>query len=85
MPESDAFFKFLLALGLAENDRLNKLLVVDRRQAQSSLTNGSLETRWKEMLESVFVGRRFDFLGDGFAQFVNGPLQYHLRRGEQIS
>jgi len=57
MPETDAFFKFLLTLGLAENDRLYKLIVVDRLQS-ATVPSGqiTIETRWREMLEGVFVG-----------------------------
>jgi hypothetical protein len=85
MPETDAFFKFLLALGLAENDRLYKLIVVDRLPSgPSSHQENTIESRWKEMLEGVFVGRRFEFFPHGFAQFMNGSIQYLLHRAEQI-
>ncbi len=86
MPETDAFFKFLLALGLAENDRLYKLIVVD--WIPSGITGpreSTIEARWKEMLEGVFVGRRFEFFPGGFAKFVSSSIQYLLRRGEQIT
>jgi len=86
MPETDAFFKFLLALGLAENDRLYKLIVVDLLPGgQSPRQENGIEDRWRRMLEGVFVGRRFEFVPLGFAQFINGSVQYLLRRGEQIS
>lgn len=85
MPETDAFFKFLLALGLAENDRLYKLVVVDYFPGRPpSPEERTIETRWKEMLEAVFVGRRFEFFALGFAQFMRGSIQYLLHRGEQI-
>ena len=85
MPETDAFFKFLLALGLAENDRLYKLVVVDWLPVGTfSPQERTIETRWKEMLEGVFVERRFEFLGRGTADFMRGPVQYLMRRGEQI-
>jgi hypothetical protein len=85
MPETDAFFKFLLTLGLAENDRLYKLIVVDWLQGRTTPRQEmTIETRWKDMLEGVFVGRRFEFLPNGVAQFMQGSLQYLLRRGEQI-
>src|SRR5580692_8277985 len=52
MPETDAFFKFLLALGLAENDRLYKLIVVDRIPSGiAGPRESAVEARWKEMLE----------------------------------
>jgi hypothetical protein len=86
MPETDAFFKFLLALGLAENDRLSKLIVVDKVTSGILATQEStIEARWKEMLETVFVGRRFVFHSGGFAEFIRGSIQYLLCRGEQIS
>jgi hypothetical protein len=85
MPETDAFFKFLLALGLAENDRLYKLIVVDWLQGRLPLPDErTIETRWKEILEGVFVGRRFEFVGAGFAEFLRGSIQDLLHRGEQI-
>ncbi len=83
MPEADAFFKFLLALGLAENDRLYKLIVVDWLMGRTpSPDERTIETRWKEMLERVFVGRRFEFVPFGFAQFINGSVQHLLHRAE---
>jgi hypothetical protein len=86
MPEADAFFKFLLTLGLAENDHLNRLVVVDWvPDGISSQRTSTIETRWREMLEGVFVGRRFEFFSRGIAGFMSGPIQYLLRRGEQIS
>jgi hypothetical protein len=83
MPEADAFFKFLLALGLAENDRLYKLIVVDWVPGAPSPEN-TTEARWKGMLEGLFVGRRFEFCPLGFAEFIRSSIQYLLRRGEQI-
>jgi len=85
MPETDAFFKFLLALGLAENDRQYKLIVVDYVSGGSaSPQQNNVEARWRGMLEGIFVGRRFDFVPFGFAQFIGGSVQYLLHRGEQI-
>ncbi len=82
MPETDAFFKFLLALGLAENDHLYKLIVVDWLLSPAE---NNIESRWRDMLEGVFVNRRFVFHSQGTAQFMQGPLTYFLRRAEQIS
>ena len=85
MPETDAFFKFLLALGLAENDRLYKFVVVDWLGGRTPLPEErTIQTRWKEMLEGVFVDRRFEFFDRGTAEFMRGPIEYLLRRGEQI-
>jgi hypothetical protein len=85
MPEADAFFKFLLALGLAENDRLYKLIVVDWVPGTPSPQENTTEARWRGMLEGLFVGRRFEFFERGFAQFMSGSIQYLLHRGELIS
>jgi hypothetical protein len=86
MPESDAFFKFLLALGLAENDRLYKLIVVDWVPGGTPPgQENTIEARWREMLEGVFVGRRFEFVPRGFAEFIRSSIQYLLHRGEQIT
>jgi hypothetical protein len=86
MPETDAFFKFLLALGLAENDRLYKLVVVDWLRGRTPLPQErTIEARWKEMLEGVFVGRRFEFFAGGVADFIRGTIRNQLRRGEQIN
>lgn len=85
MPETDAFFKFLLALGLAENDRLYKLIVVDlMRNTLSGPEDNTIKARWENMLEGVFVGRRFEFSPQGFAGFIRGSIQYLLHCGEQI-
>jgi hypothetical protein len=85
MPEADAFFKFLLALGLAENDRLYKLIIVDWVQGGlSSSQENTTKARWEGMLESVFVDRRFTFYSLGFEQFIRGSIQHLLHRGEQI-
>jgi hypothetical protein len=86
MPESDAFFKFLLALGLAENDRLNKLIVVDWLPGRTPRPQEkTIDVRWKEMLEDVFVGRRFEFFDVGTANFLRSTVLSQVRRGEQIS
>jgi hypothetical protein len=83
MPESDAFFKFLLTLGLAENDRLNKLIVVDWLAGRAPQPQErTIDVRWKEMLEDVFVGRRFEFFKDGAANFLRSTVLYQVRRGE---
>jgi hypothetical protein len=86
MPETDAFFKFLLALGLAENDRLYKLIVVDWvPSGRSSSSENGIEAKWRKMLEGVFVDRRFEFFPRGYGEFVRTSVQYLLCRGEQIS
>ncbi len=91
MPETDTFFKFLLALGLAENHQLYRFVLVDRMNRK--LTNEPLpepepsttiDARYKAMFEVLFVKRRFKFFGDGFADFLLniGPA---MGRAETIS
>jgi hypothetical protein len=91
MPETDAFFKFLLALGLAENDRLYKLVVVDLAHRIHAGTNTPerasskpIEDKWRELLERVFADRRFYFHEVGMANFVRTMLCAELNRGEQV-
>jgi hypothetical protein len=83
MPETDTFFKFLLALGLAENHRLYRFVLVDLLakktlagdfSSEPQLPN-NIEARYKAMFETTFVKRRFKFFPDGFAGFLSniGP------------
>jgi NAD-dependent SIR2 family protein deacetylase len=91
MPPSDAFFKFLLSLGLAENDRLYKLSVVDWIPDGAIPTSAAagepepINLRWKRMLEGVFEERRFKFFPEGTAQFLRRNVRTELQRGERIS
>lgn len=93
MPEADSFFKYLLTLGLAENHQLYKFVVVDLRPGRS-FTFGeqeetpkklAIETRYRELLEAVFLKRRFEFLDDGFADFLSsGAIGTLTGRAETI-
>jgi hypothetical protein len=77
MPETDSFFKFLLALGLAENHRLFRFIVVDSTESSGTGKTGrsNIEQRYRRMFEEPFRTRRFDFFGSGFANFLSGaPL-----------
>jgi hypothetical protein len=87
MPETDAFFKFLLTLGLAENDGLYKLVVVDLPgpNLPGHREVHSIDLRWREMLEGVFAERRYKFHPEGTANFLQAGICPELRRGEQIS
>jgi hypothetical protein len=77
MPKSDAFFKYLMALALAENDRLSNLIVVD--------IDRTVEARWKEVLEPMFVQRRFDFHTEGLTGYVLDEENLRqLGRGEAL-
>jgi NAD-dependent SIR2 family protein deacetylase len=77
MPETDTFFKFLLTLGLAENHQLYRFVLVDKinkRLAGDLSTEPepapNIEARYKDMFDTHFVKRRFEFSGDGFAGFL---------------
>jgi hypothetical protein len=78
MPKSDSFFKYLLALALAENDRLSDLIVVDMGSA--------VRARWQEFLEPIFLQRRFHFHPEGLATYLLGKKTLEqLGRGEVLS
>jgi NAD-dependent SIR2 family protein deacetylase len=95
MPEADAFFQYLLTLALSKNDRLYKLIVVDRRHSQLSPAGPSetgqalrsdLETRYRNMLDKMFQERRFSFHGSGVEGFLGGEQALkELGRGEAVS
>ena len=94
MPETDAFFKFLLTLGLAENHQLYKFILVDRVRSQPQIAGAGpsrskkvnpIDQRYKEMLEDIFVERRFVFSPDGLHQFLRGGACADLGRGEAIT
>jgi hypothetical protein len=78
MPETDTFFKFLLALGLAENHQLYRFVLVDLLTNRSLAGDFSsepepannIEARYKAMFETTFVKRRFKFFAEGFAGFL---------------
>jgi NAD-dependent SIR2 family protein deacetylase len=79
LPETDAFFKFLITMALAGNHQLYRLIVVDyQKPIMQSL--GSLETagcepnpihgRYLTLLDKLFQERRFKFFGNGFLSFL---------------
>jgi NAD-dependent SIR2 family protein deacetylase len=93
MPETDAFFKFLLTLGLAENHHLYRFILVDKVR-QDPLAELSppeakraddVDVRYREMLEDIFVERRFTFIPDGLFGFLRGGACKDLGRGELIA
>jgi len=95
LPESDAYFKYLLTLGLAENHGLYKFIVIDRGQPTAFFGDQSQETgqktktlreRYKELLEDLFQERRFTFRNEGFWHWAQGnSIQRELGRGEMIA
>jgi hypothetical protein len=79
MPEADVFFRYLLALALAENHNLYKFIVVD--------TNPKIERKYKKLLEPIFRKRRFFPFFDpvGFPAFLsNGNACEKFGRGELV-
>jgi NAD-dependent SIR2 family protein deacetylase len=87
MPESDAFFEYLLTLALSQNDGLYKLIVIDLAQPQAS----EVEARYRKLLDPMFQTRRFSFHSAGVQGFLAGGRQAgteqawkELDRGEII-
>jgi hypothetical protein len=95
LPESDAYFKYLLTLGLSENHGLYKFIVVDLAQQPSRLMASPVEEhiprtknlreRYEDLLEDMFQERRFAFHNEGLWQWMhNGSIFRDLGRGERI-
>jgi hypothetical protein len=93
LPESDAYFKYLLTLGLAENHRLYKLIVVDARPElfmfpseinKNAPKTKTLRERYDDLLEGLFQERRFKFFNDGFSSWLRHATS-DLGRGELIT
>lgn len=86
MPQADAFFRYLLAMALAENHQLYKFLVVDYRNEDQRRTRKSrVEARYRRLLDPLFRERRFEFRDDGLFRFLvdtNSRLQ--LGRAELL-
>ena len=77
IPDSDAFFRHLITLALADNHQLERLIVVDK--------DSKVEMKWKRLLDPVFRQRRFTFSGQGFALYLAGQRSCSdLNRGEYI-
>lgn len=79
MPETDAFFKYLLALALSENHNLYKLVVVDK--------NPQIAARYENILDQTFRERRLSLHVNeaGLTAFLHsGAFRVELGRGEVI-
>jgi len=79
MPETDSFFKYLIALALAENHNIYRLIVVDK--------DPEIAKRYQRLLDPVFHDRRFSpFLEPaGVAGYLShGRSRSDLGRGELI-
>ena len=82
MAKSDAFFRYLLTLALAENEHLFKLVVVDPDKA--------IESRYREEFDHLFLDRRFQFgtrnQAQDLARFLSDPESRRLLgRGEVLA
>jgi NAD-dependent SIR2 family protein deacetylase len=78
MPETDAFFKYLITLGLAGNHQLYKFILVD--------ISAEVATKFENLLVPIFRHRRFKFFGSGFPQFLHQmDLGRDLGRAEAIN
>jgi len=89
MPETDAYFKYLLTLGLSENPGLYRLIVVDFVGQPVSETEQStpflgVEERYVKLLDELFRKRRFAFHSRGVERFLAESGHYHLGRGEMV-
>ena len=91
LPESDAFFRYLITLALSENHQLEKLIVVDKVAPalgglQLAQDSRSVEGKWTELLDPVFRGRRFRFYGGGLEGYLcDGNARRELGRAENLS
>lgn len=93
MPETDAFFRYLLALALAENHGLFRLTVVDLAQAAAVSIGGDsrkasgkpLEQKYRELLDPVFQERRFSFHPEGVVDFLASSANVNLGRGDGLA
>lgn len=98
MPASDSFFRYLLALGLAENHQLYKLIVVDYKGGRSLSDFGvssvqqdenpaeeTVQDKYRRILARLFAKRRFDFDDQGFEMFLRRGANNLLNRGETIA
>ena len=94
VPEVDAFFRYLLTLGLSENTKLSSLIAVDydkmsrnpeHRAEDTERPRTTVRQTWKGLLSEIFHERRFIYHSGGFAQFLcdSGSLG-QLGRGEII-
>lgn len=77
MPESDAFFQYLITLGLSANHQLEKVVVVDKGE--------TVKNKWEAMLEPVFRNRRFSYHPETFLpSLTQGAIFGELNRGEAL-
>jgi|GEM_PF-421734 len=58
MPEADAFFKYLITLGLADNHQLYKLIVVNKDESGANAGNSILTGEPRCAFEDLLASRR---------------------------
>lgn len=91
VPETDIFFKYLLALGLAQNDRLEKFIVVDLEQDGPPTgpwgihRQQTVREKYEQLLDEDFRKRKLLFFGDGFEKFFcDNRTLFELNRGDLV-
>jgi hypothetical protein len=92
MPDSDAFFRYLLTVALADNHHMERLVVVDYSPAapisfgdeNRGRKRNAVGLKWKGLLDATFQERRFVFRETGFSQWLSQHARYDLKRGDDI-
>jgi NAD-dependent SIR2 family protein deacetylase len=94
IPETDAFFKYLITMALAHNHQLYNLIVVDYRAPvlnhPASLDvqghrRDLVKPRYLKLLDKLFQQRRFLYFDTGFSNFLQEPWSRgHLDRCEML-
>jgi hypothetical protein len=94
IPETDAFFKYLITMALAGNHQLYNLIVVDYRAPTfnhplaldvQGYAKDVVRPRYIKLLDRVFRERRFLYFDIGFADFLREyASRLHLDRCEML-
>ena len=74
LPETDSYFKYLLATSLSENRPLQQIIVVDPAGGVDT-KESSVEKRYREFLAPNFVRRNFTFHKMDFQQWLDQKLR----------
>jgi len=94
MPETDAFFKYLLTMALSQNHGLYKLIVVDYQNPRAAhdlspiqppQRRSEIEIRYRRLLDPLFRRRTFYFSNEGLFGFLTGNRsRRELDRGDLL-
>jgi hypothetical protein len=94
IPETDAFFKYLITTALAGNHQLDKLIVVDYRKPVfnhprsldvQAYEEDLVKPRYVKLLDELFRERRFVYYDRGFSNFLRDPgFRSQLSRCEML-